>query len=163
MTYILIVVIVTGSFYAAWSERIQTTTKWLSMRIEEAKVVRTPHGLASVLEIQTAITPRWQIGRIWVMIVWCGTVIGLGIWIKWWIGGLALLALFVGGGIVGAVFLPRRRTYWIRRVSSGLEQRIMRYQNKGDLESIEALSQFLPVLEELARRADSDGIQSMDM
>lgn len=159
MIYLLVAVVVLGAVFAAFSANIQATTRWLGAKIAERKIIRTtPHALASPLEVQSMITPPWQGARILGGAVLYVGVFALGMLINWWVAVLSLISLVLVSGIVSAVFLPRRFSFWIKWISIGLQNRVADYRKNKDLERASSLSALLPILAEYEQLADSEAL-----
>ena len=159
MIYLLVIVVVAGAIFVAYSSNIQATTKWLGQRIEEKKMIRTtPHSFSSALEIQTMISSPWNIARNFGGLVLYVVVVAIGLLIKWWVAVAALVALIVISSVVSIAFLPRKLSYWIKCVSIGVQNRISDYRRKNDFDRATGLSHFLPILAEYEQLADSQAL-----
>ena len=159
MIYLLATVILLGAVFIALISNIQATTKWLSEQIEKRKTIWImPNTSASALEIQTMITPKWQaMCNVGVVILWI-FILSFGFYIKWWVAGVALIALFFGINLVIAVVLPRRLSYWIKWVSIGIQNRISDYRKANDFDRASSLLDFIPILAEYEKIAEVESV-----
>ena len=112
MIYALIILILSGGAYIAYSSNLQDTTKWLGEKISEKKIIKTtPNNFSTPLEIQTMITPPKQKIRILVTILVYLATLAIGFNLAWWVSIIALILLITYSAMFSVVCLPRKMEF----------------------------------------------------
>lgn len=128
--YILIlltILMIISSVVSSFTSKVQATTLYVGKLLGEPEfAIDMPTGF------QDAITPKWQNTLNVVSLVLWVAILGMGSFVAWWGGILALLITIVVLNNIASRLMPQRLSYYVLMLANDMNNRVADYKREKD-------------------------------